>query len=745
MTGGRADSAAATRTGIVIAIVFGAVGLATTVSLALLVFGENTPEHLNAGIAHFLLGGGIAGILLAVLTGLRGQLGGIQDVSAAISGAIVTSIAASLAGSSSEVVFANALVALIAATSLTGLLFIVMGRFRLGNFVRFVPFPVMAGFLGATGWLLFKGGLEVAGGGHLEIIHLNYFIDHAHMGQVALALGLGAGLYVLTRVFRGRLWVIPGVLAAGLTLFYAVVAIGGGSVEAMRADHWLIGPLPEVPLWEAVRLPDLALVEWGAMTDSIGSILTFVVVSTLALLVTESGLELVIERDIDVNREMERSGIANLIVGITGAPTSWVERSSTAVAHERGALRPFVGVLHGGLLLLAFVAGPGFISLFPRIIAGGLLVFLGLELVGEWLVETRRAMPLVDYAIVLAIVAAVEFLGFLPGVGVGLVGSIVIFVVRYSSLHPIRDQFDGGSVRSVRDRPISDERLLGYHDDKMAIMRLQGFIFFGSAYTMYRSVKDLFESSERSPAFLVFDMRLVQGIDSSATSTFVKTVKLLRDNDARLILVPGSDAVRTSLAQAEIDPSHHERLRIFDDFDDAIEWCEDQVLEQGRLQLQRRGADGADREFLDAVFADVMAGLDVQEEFEELASSLRGQMEVVDTEVGSVLFTQHDDNRQLFFILSGLISLERIDRHGTAIRVRTLGPWNILGEMGAFLGHREPFTARVERPGEILALSADALATLSAEDPEMVRRLQWLTIQMLGSELAKTSQALARP
>ncbi len=48
-------------------------------------------------------------------------------------------------------------------------------------------------------------------------------------------------------------------------------------------------------------------------------------------------------------------------------------------------------------------------------------------------------------------------------------------------------------------------------------------------------------------------------------------------------------------------------------------------------------------------------------------------------------------------------------------------------------------------PGEILAQSADALATLSAEDPEMVRRLQWLTIQMLGSELAKISQAVARP
>ncbi len=101
-------------TGVGIAVVFGVVGVATTVSFATLVFGEDVPEFLNAGIAHFLLGGGVAGIVLAVGSSLRGQFGGVQDVSAAIAGAIAISVASSLHGSSGEVIFANALIALIA-------------------------------------------------------------------------------------------------------------------------------------------------------------------------------------------------------------------------------------------------------------------------------------------------------------------------------------------------------------------------------------------------------------------------------------------------------------------------------------------------------------------------------------------------------------------------------------------------------------------------------------------------------
>jgi len=743
--GGRLGGSAF-RAGLVIAIVSGAVGAATTVSFATLVFGENAPEFLNVGIAHFLLGGGVAGIVLGVVSSLRGQFSGIQDVSSAIAGAIATSVAISLAGSGDEAVFANALFALIAAGLLTSVFFIVMGRFKLGNFIRFVPFPVMAGFLAATGWLLLKGGLEAAGGGgHLEILQLGRFLDHANLSQVALALLFGLALYFLMRFYKGGLWVIPGMLVSAVVVFYAVIAVSDLGLTSARTEDWLIGPLSDTPFWEALTFPDPELIEWSAIVASLGSILTFVVVGALALLVTESGLELAIERDVDVNIEMERSGIANLLASITGAPTSWVEPSATSLANSRGALSPIFGAVNGGILLLTFLAGPAFVSLFPRFIAGGLLVFLGMELISEWILDRRKQMPLVDIVVVLAIIASVEFLGLLPGVAVGLVASVVIFVVRYSSLKPIRDLLDGSGVVSGRDRPIPDERLLDLYRERTLILQLQGFVFFGSSYSVYRKVKDLIERAGQTPSFVVLDMRLVQGIDSSAASALLKMARLTRDHDAGLIVVPGSEAVTRSLAQAGITETLFDHFRVFDRFEEAVEFCEDRVLVEARAELQKRGAGGADEGFLDAVYGEVVAGLELQEIFEELVAALRQRMEVVHTREGSLLFAQDDANRRLFFIVAGVVSVERVDSHGRFMRVRTLGAWNLVGEMGAFLGYREPFSARVEKQGEILALRPETLAAIAAQDPDISHRLQHFTMQMLGSELVRTSKILSHP
>jgi CRP-like cAMP-binding protein len=211
--------------------------------------------------------------------------------------------------------------------------------------------------------------------------------------------------------------------------------------------------------------------------------------------------------------------------------------------------------------------------------------------------------------------------------------------------------------------------------------------------------------------------------------------------------VPGSVDVARSLEQAELTAEHFEHLHLFDQFDAAIEWCEERVLAEARKQLQARGkGDGAgDEEFLDAVFGDMMAALDVQEEFEAVVAALGERLQPAGNDEGTLLFGQQDENTTLYFIVNGRVVVEKLDFHGEPVRLRTLGSWNIVGELGAFLGYREPFTARVERPGRILALAKSDLDVLTADDPELTQRLQALTIQLMGSKLAKTTQAVAQP
>jgi SulP family sulfate permease len=325
-----------------------------------------------------------------------------------------------------------------------------------------------------------------------------------------------------------------------------------------------------------------------------------------------------------------------------------------------------------------------------------------------------------------------------------VVASIIIFVVRYSSQQPVRAQSDGGSVHSGRDRPIPDERLLDHHDERIVILQLQGFIFFGTAYTLYRQVRELIDDADHRPSHLVLDMRLVQGMDSSAASTFAKMARATGEHGVALVMVPGSAAITRTLEQAELTTTEHADVHLFEAFAEAIEWCEEQVLDGAREELKMRGRADSDDALLDAVFNDMMAALDVQEAFEDVVRELGDRLELVEHAVGSVLFTQGDQHDRLYFIVNGVVAVEREDFRGEAVRLRTLGRWNIVGELGAYLGYREPFGAKVERAGDIRSLSKEVIDAVAGDEPELSARLQGLIIELMGSKLAKATQGDAR-
>ena len=296
-------------------------------------------------------------------------------------------------------------------------------------------------------------------------------------------------------------------------------------------------------------------------------------------------------------------------------------------------------------------------------------------------------------------------------------------------------------MRSGRDRSIPDERLLAHHSDKGLILQMQGFIFFGTAYTVYRHIKTVMTAETARPLFLILDMRLVQGIDSSATTTFSKSAHLLSDMGSEFLIVPGSDDVARALSSTGVNSDRYSNLHIFDHFNDAIERCEDKVLEMGRAQLQSRDSTGADAEFLDAVFDDVMSALDVQEEFEDVVRLLGTRLEVVAAKSGEILFVEREENTKLYFVVTGSVGIERQDSNGNPLALRTLGPWNIVGSLGAVLGDRELFSARVFKPGQILALDRTDLEALPGQDAQLAQRLQLLTLRMMGNELGTASRA----
>lgn len=724
------------------AAIFGILNTSFVVSYASLIFSSTAKNYFIVAVALFLIGGCLACIIICSMSSYPGVIAMIQDVPVAISGLIAISLATILQGADQDVIFANIFTAIALSTLLTGVAFLLLGYFKLGNLVRFIPYPVMGGFLAATGWLLFKGGLQVSTGAGFQLLHVMSFFGQANLYHLVCAIGFGTGLLLLTRRFSENALITPATIVGSIILFLLVAKSMGYSIDYLGDNNWLLGPLPDEPLWRSVSLPDWSLIDLSAVLKQTGSISTIVVLSVISLLLNSTGIEFIAGRDLEINRDLKASGIANLATGLISAPSSYVFISQTALATRMGAKDRSVGIIHGLFLLLVFFVGGTFLKFFPKFVAAGLPIYLGLSMLWEWLVDARQTVPKTDYMIIVGILLIVEFLGFLQGIGVGIVASVVIFVFRYSSIDIIKNKFDGSSFRSSKDRSIIDQRLLDYHSDQLLILQLQGFIFFGTANSLYEKIKQITINPDKTVKFIVMDMMLVQGIDSSAVKSFEKLARYLEQNDIYLIIANTALKIRTAFESDGLDTSTYKFIRYFDDLEHAIEWCEDLIITDENKKIEAAKIKGQDTisSLFQEVYADMMAALEIQVMFETLIERMQDYLETLEISVGDYLYSQEEISTDIYFIVRGQVTLTGTSIEGKSIRFRTLGPWTVTGEIGSFLGYHAPYDAVAEKVGLIYKLTAEKRKKLEAENPALAADLQKLIITMLGSQLMKTTQ-----
>ena len=186
--------------------IIGAVEVVLAVAFAALVFGGATPRHLGDGIGLYLVAAVLTLGFLAWRAGIRGVVGSVQDAATAVLAVLALSTAskaativricqtASVGTCEAPDVFLTVVAATLVVTVLCGVVFLVLGTFRLGNLVRFVPYPVVGGFLAGTGWLLFKGGIYVASGVELHFRTIELLVSPVTLKHWVPALAFGVVL-----------------------------------------------------------------------------------------------------------------------------------------------------------------------------------------------------------------------------------------------------------------------------------------------------------------------------------------------------------------------------------------------------------------------------------------------------------------------------------------------------------------------------------------------------------------------
>jgi SulP family sulfate permease len=713
-------------------LIIGAVESVLAIAFAALVFGGLLAARLPDGIGLYL---GAAALILGFLAwqaGSRGVVGSVQDAPAAVLG-LVASVAAKKAADLAynarisglknyehPDIFLTVIAATIVVTLLCGVVFLVIGRYRLGRLIRFVPYPVVGGFLAGTGWLLFKGGIYASTG---TLLHLRTVLAMAREYQVVHwlpALAFGVILLISVRVVNRPL-VIPAVIAIGLVVFVAGMVATGSSIEEVRQGGWLLfGPSETAQPWHPWTLKAIAGADWLSVLGSWAGIATAVFVATMAALFNISGTELVLDRDLDTNQEMRGAGVLNLVSGALGGIPGYHALSLTALAARMHVDARAAGLIAALVPLAAVVFGGSVVALIPRMIVGGVLVFLGLAFMVEWVWDKRRLLPRREYAVVLVILAGIIVWGFLTGVVIGLVLAVMLFVISYGRVELVREVAFGETYRSNVDRPAEERAELRTLSEQVQILRVSGFVFFGSTNRLLERIRHRRE--DIPPRFLVIDLRRVTGVDSSAVDSFVKVLRLAEAGGFEVIFTGASDPVRAQLARGGVDEV--EGIVSFEpDLDRGLQRCEDALLSAADL-------------------AEAVAEHPAGGHPDGLPPGLAAHLERVSVPEGTVLLHQDEPPGDIYVLESGLLRVETVTPEGSRIRLRTLRPGVVVGEIALYAGVARTADVVAEVPSVVLRITREAIERLETEEPELAATLHRWLATTLAVRLSDTRGAL---
>jgi SulP family sulfate permease len=697
--------------------------LAYVFSYGALIFAGPLQPFLGQGVAAALITAAVTAPIVALGSSFRSAVAGPDSNTAALLASMMVMLAPTMSAMPPERALALAIVCLGASTLITGIALFLLGWRRLGKLVRFVPYPVVAGFLAATGWLMVSGAVLMTTGLPLTLATMPSLGEQPAAFLLGVTALWAAVLWVVTARWKHPL-VLPLALLAGTVATHAAVGLmappgstvaQSGLMFALPGDAW-----PLIPLVTG----DAFRIDWTALIPVAGDMLAVAVLATLSILLNSTSIELATGQDVDLDRELRVQGVANIASAVAGGFVGHVSVSRTLVNIAAGGATRLSGLVVGLVALAVLIVGGDIVAYIPRFVLGGLVLYLGAKLLWDWGLLSRRGLPLRDWLVVVAIVLVTYEFGFLPALIFGMLAGCVIFAVDVSRIRIIRHQFGLDERSSSLVRSTEQSAFLLEHGGQVQVLVLSGYLFFGSAYSLLERVTALV--AERRPKTMIFDFSGVTGIDSSAGASFAKIRELLRKNGIRQVMAamsPAATAILSASAGLDAEVGRHDHL------DTALEEAEDNMLRA------HAAAQGQRRSMIDWL-TDVIGDSAV-------AKELFGRMSPAPRSADGYLCRQGDPTDSLIFVERGPVSVILERQELSSLRVRVFGAHTLVGEVGFFLDAPRSASLRAAPEAAAWALGRDAFDEFMHRHPKEALALAIHVIRLQSERLTFANRQIA--
>jgi sulfate permease, SulP family len=661
------------------AILIAALTVSFVISFTAIIYSGPLAPFIGTGIGLSLLGAmfmtGIGGIFYSY----KGTICHPQDVTAIVLAVSATSIAAAWPAGQHGSLVATIAMLIAVATAVAGIVTYLFGYFRLGYLARFVPYPVIGGFVAATGYLLVIGAVGMGLGETFNISNPQRLIEEGALIRWLPWVLLGAVIaFIATRVENDLL--LPGSLLIAAVAFYSGLLLTGTTLADAGQAGLLLGPFPEGGFVQILS-PSLILdANWGVVLGESVTLVAVALLTVVGTLLHATGLELSLDQEFDLEKDLRATGIANVAGAMGGGLIGFQLLSGTTLGKKLHLPGILPGLSAAAGCGLTFLYGGALLSLLPVGLFVTVVAYLGIDFLVTWLWLKRKQLSRADYALILLILLVTAAVGFSEALGVGVLAAAAFFILSFARVDVVRLRSTLAKRRSLVERSNDDINYLMQNGHGTIILDLTGYIFFGTANALLETIRAEMNGPHR-PQSIILDFARVPGIDASAAHSLGK----LSTSCARAGLRLVCSGMRPALQDAYLRGSAElNSALILPTLDGALRRAEEALLAERPSPDKRGPALGA-------------------------LAELAGSLPKVAVAAGGILLREGAASTEMFVLLSGAMRAEVTRPDGSHAVVARFVPGAIIGEIAFYSAVPRTATVIADEACVLLRIDADSL------------------------------------
>lgn len=532
-----------------------------------------------------------------------------------------------------------------------GAIQLIIGNIGGGKFIKYIPYPVVAGYLSGVGVLIFIGQLpkflgiteKVSFWGALAGVHL-WSWESIVVGAVT----------ILVMVFASKMTKkIPAAIIALTSgiVSYFILAYFNPALGTLEKNPYVIGAINA----SAGDILALFSAQWSMIPNMDFSHLGMAIFPalTLSVLLSIDTLKTCVVLDAltysrhNSNKELIGQGLGNLaaglVCGIPGAGTM----GATLVNMNSGAKTSRSGLCAGISALLVLLILGNFVAWIPFSALAGILLVVAVRMVDKKsLALLKNKTTRFDFVCILAVVISAIVLNLIAAAGVGIALAILLFLREQIRSSVVRRKVFGNQTFSKKIRTQSQIEVLHSKGYRTIVLELQGQLFFGTTDQLFTEVEPYFPKCK----YFIMDMKRVQSVDFTAVNMLKQIQARIKSAGGHLIFtslplsLPTGQNVKSYLEDLGLWET--ESLKFFDSVDSALGWAEDEIIKE---------------EVQEDVKPDQALNVDDFEFFKGLSSDAINTLELTLSEAnyksGESIFVAGEESDEIYFIRKGMVKI----------------------------------------------------------------------------------------